>query len=100
MKNNDEKKNKQALEDFQEHPGWRNNPDKTIGVTWDAWCSECGFRLENKPWANGLAIEGNGRRLAHVVSVLRLGGETFVSQQCKIVCSVCCPVISGGEKQR
>lgn len=79
--------------EFQEHPGWRNNPDKRVGVTWDAWCSRCGFRLEDKPWANGHAIEGDGRRLAHVVGVLSLGGKTFVSQQSKIVCSKCCPAI-------
>ena len=82
--------------DFQEHPGWRNNPDKTVGVTWDAWCSMCGFRLENKPWASGLAIEGEGRRLAHVVSVAIIGGECFTSNKRKIVCSKCCPVILGG----
>lgn len=81
--------------DFQEHPGWRNNPDKTVGVTWDAWCSMCGFRLENKPWAIGLAIEGEGRRLAHVVSVASIGGERFTSNKRKIVCSKCCPVILG-----
>jgi hypothetical protein len=81
--------------DFQEHPGWRNNPDKTGGVTWDAWCSKCGFRLENKPWASGLAIEGEGRRLAPVVSVAIIGGKRFVSDSRKIVCSKCCPVILG-----
>lgn len=81
--------------DFQEHHGWRNNPDKTVGVTWDAWCSMCGFRLENKPWASGLAIEGEGRRLAHVGSVVIIGGERFTSNKRKIVCSKCCPVILG-----
>jgi hypothetical protein len=39
----------------------------------------CGFRLENKPWANGLAIEGEGRMLAHVVSVAIIGGKRFVT---------------------
>ncbi len=81
--------------DFQEHPGWRNNPDKTTGVTWDAWCSMCGFRLENKPWASGLTIEGEGRRLAHVGIVAIIGGERFTSNKRKIVCSKCCPVILG-----
>ncbi len=79
--------------DFVEHSGWRNNPDKTGGVTWDAWCSICGFKLENKPWASGLAIEGNGRKLAHVVSVTVINGETFISTKRKIVCSKCCPCI-------
>jgi hypothetical protein len=68
---------------------------KTVGVTWDAWCSMCGFRLENKPWASGLAIEGEGRRLAHVVSVAIIGGKRFTSDTRKIVCSKCCPVILG-----
>lgn len=81
--------------DFQEHPGWRNNPDKTVGVTWDAWCSYCGFKLEDKSFTSGLAIEGNGRRLAHVVSVKYIDDEIFVSRSRKIVCSVCCPVILG-----
>ncbi len=80
--------------DFVEHKGWKQK-HPTGPVTWDAWCSLCGFRLEDKPWASGLAIEGDGRRLAHVVSVLRIGGEAFVSRQRKIVCSKCCPVILG-----
>lgn len=77
--------------DFQEHSG--NNIDNTVGVTWDAWCSMCGFRLENKPWASGLAIEGDGRRLARVVSVVIIGGERFTSNKHKIICSKCCPAI-------
>jgi hypothetical protein len=81
--------------DFREHPGWRNHPDKTGGVTWDAWCSMCGFRLEDKPWASGLAIEGHGRRLARVVSMVIIGGKRFVLDRRKIVCSKCCPVILG-----
>jgi len=84
---------------FQEHPNWRNNPDKTGGVTWDAWCSMCGFRLENKPWASGLAIEGEGRRLAHVVRVVIIDGERFISSKRKIVCSKCCPVILGKQNE-
>jgi hypothetical protein len=78
--------------DFKEHPGWkRKHP--TGPVTWDAWCSMCGFRLENKPFASGMAIEGDGRRLARVVSVVIIGGERFTSKSHKMVCSKCCPVI-------
>ena len=83
----------EICEGFQEHIGWRNNPDKTIGVTWDGWCSYCGFRLENKSFASGVTIEGQGRRLAAVVSVKVIDGETFISNKSKIVCSKCCPII-------
>lgn len=81
--------------EFKEHPGWRNNPDKTVGVTWDAWCSMCGFKLENKPFASGSAIEGDGRRLARVAEVIYIDGKRFVSDEQKIVCSKCCPQILG-----
>lgn len=81
--------------DFQEHKDWISKRP-TGPVTWDAWCSMCGFRLENKPLASGLAIEGEGRRLACVVSVVIIGGERFTSNKRKIVCSKCCPVILGG----
>ena len=79
--------------DFTEHPGWRSNPDKTAGVTWDAWCSFCGFRAENKPFATGCSIEADGRRLAHVVSKIRVGDQILVSERRQIACSKCCPNI-------
>lgn len=75
--------------DFIEHVGWRNNPDKTIGVTWDAWCSVCGFKLENKPFASGMAIEGDGRRLELFTSFLTVDGIRYVSEKRKIICSEC-----------
>jgi hypothetical protein len=78
--------------EFQEHKDWKKK-HPTGPVTWDAWCSLCGFRLEDKQWASGLAIEGEGRRLAHVVSVAVIRGEVFKSTKRKIVCSKCCPVI-------
>lgn len=78
--------------DFQEHKDWRvKHP--TGPATWDAWCSLCGFKLEDRPWASGLAIEGGGRRLAEVVKVLNFLGSEFVSRDGQIVCSKCCPQI-------
>jgi len=82
--------------DFTEHPGWRNNPDKTMGVTWDAWCSFCGFRAENRPFATGCSIEADGRRLAPVVSKIRVGEQILVSERRQIACSKCCPKILQG----
>lgn len=80
--------------DFQEHKDWKSK-HPTGPVTWDAWCSLCGFRLEDKQWANGMAIEGNGRRLAKVESVCEIAGQKFRSQRSKVVCSQCCPQILG-----
>jgi hypothetical protein len=41
--------------DFQEHPGWRNNPDKKVGVTWDGEII----------WTGGRADDCEGRLLAN-----------------------------------
>ena len=81
-----------TCDDFKEHPGWTMNPSRT-GVTWDAWCSLCGFKLENKPFGQELYIEGDGRRLSPVVGVMAINGEIFRSDKSKIACSVCCPNI-------
>lgn len=77
---------------FTEHPNWRAK-HPTGPVTWDAWCSLCGFRLEDRQWASGLAIEGDGRRLGKVRRVVELPGETLKSDRIMVVCSTCCPQI-------
>lgn len=74
--------------EFREHPNWQQK--HPIGpVTWDAWCSKCGFQLEDKPWADGLVIEGEGRRLEYFTRVLVVNGETFRSEKRRIICSNC-----------
>ena len=89
-----------ACFDFQEHPGWRSNPDKAIGVTWDGWCSRCGFRIENARFdiGKGLGISGNGRRLASRVSRLIIDGEIYTSYTSKIYCSDCVPSLLGNAR--
>jgi len=81
--------------EFKEHEGWgKKHP--TGPVTFDAWCSKCGFKLEDKQiMSSPLRIEGNGRRLAYVETTLMWRGEFFTSEKRKIVCSECYPVISG-----
>jgi hypothetical protein len=86
-----------ACLEFEEHPGWRDNPDG--GVTWDGWCSECGFRVENRPFTEGMAIEGSGRKLGYVRRVLVDGGEVFVSEERRVVCSECNPRILRGNHE-
>ena len=82
-----------TMREFAEHKGWRNN-NPMPGVTWDGTCSKCGFALTNKPFVPGkVAIEGDGRRIARVVSYLRIGGETFRSTSHVLACSVCVPDI-------
>lgn len=83
---------------FVEHKGWQEK-HPTGPVTWDAWCSYCGFKLEDKSWAKGsLAIEGDGRRLAFVTRTLQIGNENFTSPRV-VVCSKCAPVISKGHTE-
>ena len=81
-------------EDFIEHEHWRAK-HPTGPVTWDAWCSECGFKLEDRQWASGHAIEGNGRRLERVRPVIYVGDERFVSDKRRVGCSQCYPQILG-----
>lgn len=80
--------------DFSEHPGWREQVDKTGGVTWDAWCSRCDFKIEGARWDNlrGVGISGNGRRLARCEEKLTVNGKTFVGGH-RIYCSECVPDI-------
>lgn len=87
--------NNKICEDFQEHPNWRHNQDKRVGVTWDAWCSFCGFKLENKPFVKGgfYGIEGIGRKLGHIIETRIIDEERFYSNKRKIACSICCPVL-------
>jgi hypothetical protein len=75
--------------DFIESPHWRTN--KKGGVTWDAWCSKCGFKIENAPFDNGTGtgITGNSRRLSFGSKIKFLEGEVFVSSTRKIYCSDC-----------
>lgn len=83
---------------FVEHPQWQEKRP-TGPVTWDAWCSRCGFKLEDKPFAKGPpAIEGDGRKLTYVTGVLHVGGESFASTR-RIVCSQCAPVILEGSTE-
>lgn len=70
----------ELCERFTEHPGWRNK-HPTGPVTWDAWCSLCGFKLEDRPYSDGSTINGDGRRLAFS----RIGFGRY------IVCSECNP---------
>lgn len=86
----------QCLE-FKEHPNWRANPDKKRGVTWDAWCSRCGFKIEDAPFDNhrGLGISGSGRRLAFVTTKLVVGGVMFTADERRICCSECVPEAKG-----
>lgn len=78
--------------DFVENKDWRKN-HPTGPVTWDAWCSICGFKLEDKPFASGMSIEGEGRKLAFVSQRRVIDGEIFESKKRWMVCSVCCPNI-------
>lgn len=81
--------------EFTESPGWRNNPNKTVGVTWDGQCVKCGFTLLDRPFASGIALEGGGRRLERCVeSFTTPGGKVFRSEQHYIYCSECVPAIS------
>lgn len=80
-------------EDFQEYPDWKKNPNKKIGVTWTAWCSECGFKLENKPFGNELTIEGNGRVLGRITNFVIIDNEIFRSDKFRIACSNCFPCL-------
>lgn len=82
---------------FKEHPDWQHK-HPTGPVTWDGFCSECGFRLEDRPWANGTAIEGGGRRLAFVGDKLTVGVDVFYSAERYIACSECVPKLL--EKQK
>lgn len=83
---------------FVEHPHWRQK--HPLGpITWDGWCSICGFKLENRSWGSNYSIEGNGRRLAHVKAKLHYNGESFLSERRMIVCSECCPqILRGGDE--
>lgn len=89
-----------ACFDFQEHPGWRANPDKTIGATRDGWCSRCGFRIENARFDSGKGhgISGNGRRLASCVSRRIIDGVIYTSETSKIYCSACVPSLLGNAR--
>ncbi len=84
--------------DFIEHKEWRQK-HPTGPVTWDAWCSSCGFKLEDKPFADGgaCAIKGDGRTLARCYSVIEYGGQTFKSNSEFMYCSKCAPAIEKGE---
>lgn len=80
--------------DFVEHKDWRTK--HPLGpVTWDGWCSKCGFRIEDAHFDNkkGLGISGNGRRLAKCVTTRVINGEVFTSNNPKIYCSFCAPNI-------
>lgn len=87
-----------TCKDFIEHAGWRAHPDKSRGVTWDAFCSKCGFELADKPFANGLTIQGDGRTLGFVEPVIIRDGRIYRSNDRYIVCSVCCPQILKGSE--
>jgi len=78
--------------DFVEHDWRRKRP---LGpATWDAWCSQCGFRLEDKLFSQaGLFIEGEGRRLGLCLDVVSYRGQTFVSSKAHMLCSKCFPAL-------
>lgn len=82
--------------EFAEHPGWRSRPAGSGGVTWDGWCSGCGFRIDDEPFdmGRGVGISGNGRRLAKTYQRITLeDGQQFTSDKGKIYCSECVPSI-------
>lgn len=77
---------------FKENPSWKNRPPGSGGVTWDGECYRCNFKLVDRSFIPGMvAIEGGGRRLARVFSVINHMGENFFGTKEKIVCSICCP---------
>lgn len=78
---------------FKEHGGCQQKYP-TGPVTWDAHCSKCGFSLEDRDFSNGLAIEGNGRRLAYVCERLEVGVDLFYGERF-IACSECVPALLG-----
>lgn len=83
-----------SCHNFQEHKDWMvKHP---LGpVTWDGWCSSCGFRIEDARFddGEGVGISGNGRRLAACTSRRIIGGKLFTSNETKIYCSSCVPSI-------
>lgn len=83
------------MSDFVEHAGWKANPDKTVGITWDGECVKCGFRLTNVKFdsGKGLGISGAGRRIAVCGSSFTLKGEVFTGKNTYLCCSVCVPSI-------
>lgn len=82
------------MQEFTENPNWQKRPPGSGGVTWDGQCFSCGFTLTNKKFVPGkVAIEGNGRRIARTISVLKINGEVFESKNHKLQCSACCPDI-------
>jgi hypothetical protein len=86
--------------DFEEYPRWRDNPNKKIGVTWNARCSFCGIKTENKSISGGgfYGIESDGRKFGFVSEAMFINGQWFKSEQRKIACSKCCPVLLNESK--
>lgn len=78
--------------DFKEHEGWQQK-HRRGPVTWDAHCSKCGFELQDRPFATGLTIEGNGRTLFRVYTEKLINGEWFSSKEQQVVCTKCVPNI-------
>lgn len=73
---------------FKEHKDWlQKHP---LGpVTFDGWCSICGFPATDSPLLPGTIMQGDGRKL---LQVYRTAGE-FRSATTQIVCSECAALL-------
>lgn len=82
--------------DFLESDEWRSNKDLKIGVTWDAYCSKCGFEIKNQPFDQheGLGISFGGRRLSQFYCRKIMNGEAYKSEKSQIICSECIKIIN------
>lgn len=80
---------------FTEHPHWRDNPNLSRGVTFDGWCSRCGFSIQDAKLDDrrGVGITQGGRRIALVSRRVVVGGVPFTSDTPVALCSECCPQI-------
>lgn len=69
---------------FTEHKDWaRKHPAGP--VTFDGWCSICGFAAVDKPLLPGTIIQGDGRKLLQVYRTL----DGFRSTASEIICTDC-----------
>lgn len=80
---------------FHEHKDWRAK--HPLGpVTFDGWCSICGFAATDKPILPGTIMQGDGRKL---LQVYRTVGE-MRSTTTQIICSDCAaPLLTEAQAQ-